>query len=128
MRALRRLSVDKIESFAYTALFLFALATAYCCAARTQEPSKAQTATKVAQAASALSREEALEIENLQLKFSVLSNQQQQLRAQQIDLSNQYAALVQTIEAGHPGFKLDPQTAKLIPAPKPVPAPKKAGN
>lgn len=60
---------------------------------------------------------EKLRLENLQLKFSAL-------QAQQMDLQNQYVALIRQIEAEHPGFTFNLQTGKLTPvvAPQTKPA------
>jgi hypothetical protein len=60
-----------------------------------------------------------LKLENLQLKATLLSQQQQALQ-------QEYGALIQTIIAEHPGYIWNPQTAALQPAPKPVPQPKPA--
>jgi hypothetical protein len=60
-----------------------------------------------------------LKLENLQLKASLLAQQQQALQ-------QEYSALVQAIIAEHPGYIWNPQTASLQPAPKPAPQPKPA--
>jgi hypothetical protein len=60
-----------------------------------------------------------LKLENLQLKATLLSQQQQALQ-------QEYGALVQAIIAEHPGYIWNPQTASLQPAPKPAPQPKPA--
>jgi hypothetical protein len=59
-----------------------------------------------------------LKLENLQLKATLLSQQQA--------LQQEYGALVQAIIAEHPGYIWNPQTASLQPAPKPAPQPKPA--
>jgi hypothetical protein len=64
-----------------------------------------------------LSKEESLTLENLQLKFSLLQNQQSQLQSQ-------YQGFVQRLNAEHSGFTFDVQTGQFVAAPKP-PAEKK---
>ena len=54
-------------------------------------------------------------LENLQLKFTLLQQQQTQLQGE-------YQTLVQTIVAEHPGFRWDAQSSSLVAVPA---APKK---
>ncbi len=54
---------------------------------------------------------EKLQLENIQLKFSILTGQQQQLQTQ-------YSSLIQKIVSEHPGTTWDAQQNRLIPAPK----------
>ena len=60
-----------------------------------------------------------LKLENLQLRATLLSQQQQALQ-------QEYGALVQQIIAEHPGYIWNPQTAALQLAPKPAAQPKPA--
>lgn len=60
----------------------------------------------------ALTEVEQLKLENLTLKASLLSQQQQQLQ-------QQYGALVAEIQKAHPGYVLSP-AGTLVPAPKPA--------
>jgi hypothetical protein len=59
-----------------------------------------------------LSHEDSLELENLQLKASLLQQQQTQLQ-------NQYQVLVKGLNAKHPGFTFNVQTGKFMPLPSP---------
>lgn len=80
-----------------------------------QLPTSAQPKTAEApKPAPVLTLLEKVKLENLQLKFYLLQQQQ-------TDLQNQYQALVQGIVAEHPGFTWNPQTSSL----QPIPAPEK---
>ena len=57
-------------------------------------------------------------LENLQLKFTLLQQQQTQLQ-------NEYQILVREIQAEHPGYTWNAQASRLVPVPKPSGAPKK---
>lgn len=54
-----------------------------------------------------------LKLENIQLKFSVIQSQQQQLQTE-------YQALVQQLLAEHPGYRWDAQTQSLVAVPTPA--------
>jgi hypothetical protein len=69
-----------------------------------------------------LSEVEKLKIENLQLKFTQLTQQMQQAQTEQQKLGQQYQALLADIEKEHPGFTVG-QSGDLIPKPAPA-APK----
>ena len=58
-----------------------------------------------------LTEVESLKLENLQMKFTLLSQQQQQLQ-------QTYTSLIQTILAEHPGYTWDAANSRLMPIPK----------
>lgn len=60
-----------------------------------------------------LTETESLKLENLQLKATVLQQQQR-------DLQSQFMALLQSISAEHPGFLFDANSRTFHPAPKPA--------
>ena len=60
-----------------------------------------------------LSKDESLELENLQLKFQLLQNQQQALQGQ-------YQAFVQGLNAEHSGYTFNVQTGQFVAVPKPA--------
>ncbi len=84
------------------------------------QPSAAsQTPAPKAQPAAApepqvLTELEQTKVENLQLKTTLLRQQEQVLNAA-------YLALAEQIAKAHPGFILNPQTGQLQPAPRPAP-------
>lgn len=57
-------------------------------------------------------------LENLQLKFTLLQQQQTQLQ-------NEYQILIREIQVEHPGYTWNAQASRLVPVPKPSGAPKK---
>jgi len=72
-----------------------------------------------------LSQSEALHIENIQLKMTIL-------RQQEMQLTQEYENLIDAIQKEHPGFTVNRQTNQLMalpkPAPMPAPAPKTTPN
>jgi hypothetical protein len=56
-------------------------------------------------------------IQNIQLRYQLLTAQEQQLR-------NQYAALAAEVAKEHPGYVLDPRTQQLVKTQAPAPAKK----
>lgn len=59
-----------------------------------------------------LSEVESLRLENLQLKATVLQQQQQQLQSQ-------FADLIRELSDEHPGYLFNPNTRQFSPAPQP---------
>ena len=66
-----------------------------------------------------LTEVEQLKLENINLRFTALQQQIQQVQ-------QQAQQLVVAIEAAHPGFNVNFQTGQLTPKPKPVEPPKAA--
>lgn len=71
-----------------------------------------------------LTEVEKLKLENVQLKFTQLSQQMQEIQKAQMDLRTQYQGLVTAIEKEHPGFTVG-GNGELVakPAPKEEPKP-----
>jgi hypothetical protein len=86
------------------------------CTAQTPAPPNTPTA---------LSEAETLRLEVIQLRAQLASSQQQLAKLQQQMAQQDYNSTVQTIQAAHPGFALNPQTGQLVPTPKPTPPPAK---
>ena len=59
-----------------------------------------------------LTENESLKLENLQMKFALLNQQQK-------ELGQTYTSLIQSIIAEHPGYTWDAANSRLIPAPTP---------
>ena len=66
-----------------------------------------------------LTEVEKLKLENVQLKFTQLSQQMQEIQKTQMDLRNQYQSLVADIEKEHPGFTVG-GNGELVAKPKPA--------
>lgn len=64
-----------------------------------------------------LSEEENLKIENLQLRMTLLRDQENQI-------NQQFAALIEQIEKEHPGYVWSPQANGLVRSPQPEKAAK----
>jgi TolA-binding protein len=64
-----------------------------------------------------LTEVEQLKMENINLRFTALQNQIQQVQ-------QQAQQLIVSIETAHPGYSLNFQTGQLTPKPKPVEPPK----
>jgi len=64
-----------------------------------------------------LTEVETLQIQNIQLRYQLLQEQEEQLK-------NQYAALAAQIAKENPGYVLDPRTNTLVKT-TPVPTPRK---
>ena len=60
----------------------------------------------------ALSQAEALHIENIQLKMTIL-------RQQEMQLQQEYDAVVDAVQKEHPGYTVNRQTNQLVALPKP---------
>jgi hypothetical protein len=73
----------------------------------------AQAAAKEA-APPALSQAEGLHIENIQLKMTIL-------RQQEMQLQQEYESTIDAIQREHPGYTVNRQTNQLIALPKPEP-------
>lgn len=88
-----------------------------CLPAFSQAP-KTTPAPAATAPAPALTELQKTKMENLQLKFSLLQQQQ-------TELQGQYSALIQSIVAEHPGYQWNPQSSSLVAVPKPAAADKK---
>lgn len=62
---------------------------------------------------------EKTQLENVQLRMMLLEDEERSLPQRKEQLQMQYGALIQQIQREHPGFIWNPQTASLVPAPKP---------
>lgn len=60
----------------------------------------------------ALSQAEAMHIENIQLKMTIL-------RQQEMQLQQEYEAIIEAVQKEHPGYTLNRQTNQLVALPKP---------
>ena len=70
-------------------------------------------------AAAAPTELEKTQLENIQLRMMLLQDEENSLPQRKQQLQVQYGALIQQIQAEHPGFVWNPQTGGLVPAPKP---------
>lgn len=66
---------------------------------------------------------EKTQLENIQLKMMLLDDEERSLAPRRQQLQQQYGALVEQIQSEHPGYLWNPQTAALVPAPKPAAKP-----
>ena len=62
---------------------------------------------------------EKTQLENIQLRMMLLEDEERSIPERKQQLQTQYGALIQQIQREHPGFVWNPQTATLIPVPKP---------
>ena len=62
---------------------------------------------------------EKTQLENIQLRMMLLEDEERSLPERKQQLQTQYGALVERIQAEHPGFVWNPQTGSLVAAPKP---------
>jgi Spy/CpxP family protein refolding chaperone len=95
-----------------TRIFIPIFAASLCLFASAQTATSAPKPTPPP----ALTQVETLQIQNIQLRYQLLQEQEQQLRSQ-------YAALAAQIAKENPGYVLDPKTNQLVKAQTPTPVP-----
>ena len=99
--------------FRFAALAVLAIAATLTFAQSPKPAVKQPTASDVkATPLPTLTENESLKLENLQMKFALLNQQQK-------ELGQTYTSLIQSIIAEHPGYTWDAANSRLIPAPTP---------
>ena len=99
--------------FRFAALSVLAIAATLTFAQSPKPVVKQPTASDVkATPLPTLTENESLKLENLQMKFALLNQQQK-------ELGQTYTSLIQSIIAEHPGYTWDAANSRLIPAPTP---------
>ena len=107
----------KVAHFIFTLILCATGSVAFAQQPPKPEPAKPAAKPEPQAPPPTMTHEESLELENLQLKFSIAQTQQQSLQSQ-------YQAFVQGLNAEHPGFSFNVQTGQFIAVPK-SPAEKK---
>ena len=63
---------------------------------------------------------EQFQLENVQLRLALITDEENSLPQRKSALTEQYGSIIQKIQAEHPGYVWNPQLNGLVPAPPPA--------